>query len=737
MGLSFGPDVPSVDTGGFGSGEDLSFGSVTEGKSSPSSFDQNPDNYTNTGSYDPPEETNSVSYGGNDYSLGSPVNDHGQGGHVSDDNDNDNRSSGGGRTSDSSGGGRTTSPQDSADLLNDRFGSATGDFFTAPSTPLSFGDSVPQSPSLGDLMGSSGFTTPSTPLSFGGVGESSLGSSAPSVTDTDQMSNSGSDSESAWDAFSFTAPSTPLSFGDSLPSGPELSDLIGRAGSTTPSEPLSFSGLPSVVPPSATDSVIEEIEPEGGWLKTIGERLLPSLGATATMNKLMGGIGSAAADLFPGWAEIPVKAAIGTFTSRLAWPAFKKPQDALQENLLGVEPEDPAEEWFDEGDLLPGFFSAGSSVITAKTMENLIGPATTWANYGKTLLSTTAISSGVFVVADAIGKALYDNVDPYKDLVDTMDSALLSAIDAAAEFGGEVYKDGPDAFVDLYEDLATPSVEIPSGEASFLDSPLTEADREEILDRAEAYEEFIDTYGSKPTSDGVLLPPRVDAPTFEEFYTKWSTPTQEEIVQELLDLVPESGPSVQDQIDGLPAEPTIEDQLPDLPRASDPLVVAETPVPLEPPAPVEVPSSLGVPPSEDDSLGELVAGGDDAFEFEPPTPVTPTPVSVPGPVEVDEGNQRPTIDLSDDGDRFVFTFPDDDDSSGGLDSLILLPCLRTGDPLQVALDCYNQDQDADLTQQDVAAPIVSEFFGPDGLFDGDNRGLFNSLLTVESDLLFA
>lgn len=345
-----------------------------------------------------------------------------------------------------------------------------------------------------------------------------------------------------------------LSAGDFAPqSGVQLAFPANLSGLTsggqtdviTTSIPLSFGGASKTISstPAGITSANNFVEVPSDYteevpsqLRAFSERLLPSLAATATMNKVMGGLGSVVVEFFPDWAEIPVRATVGSLTSRGAWPFFKKPQDALEKDILGVDPVDPATEWYDEGDIAPGLVSATISSQTVKAVSAVLGPveAATWSGYAKMLVASTALSSVAFIAADMAAKEAYKLISNIPGVNETRDAFKAGVVN----FAKNVYADGPEAFLDLYNDLAGPTVNIPEGLAGeLIEYELTGT--VDGVDRYESYQEYAERY----IGDG-LSPPNLDAPTFEEFYEQQAVLTTEEVVQSLMDMF--SNPSKSD-----------------------------------------------------------------------------------------------------------------------------------------------------------------------------------------------
>jgi hypothetical protein len=463
------------------------------------------------------------------------------------------------------------------------------------------------------------------------------------------------------------------------------------------------------------DEYIASHPDEVSWLQTVGERILPSLGATATMNKVMGGVGSAIAAPFPDVIELPIRAAVGSFTSRVVWPGFKKPQDELSREI-GVEPIDPAEDWFDEGDLLPGFFSAGASLLTARAIENVLGPAqmSTWAGYGKALLGTTAVSSAVFVAADAIGRALYENVKPYRDLADAMDTQLAQTVDEVVDLAGDVYADGPAAIADRVTDLTTPTVDPWPVDAPDLQQQPTAAEQAKQIERIEAYEEYVSKYGSPTSEDGLALPVRHDAPTFEEFFAARQVQTQEAVEQQMLaDFMPEreQAPSVADDAPGqiLSPQPGVGPAVPDpINQAPEQRTPDRLEQPSEPDARPDIqdPAQPARPPS-------VMASSGDEFEFTHQLDDRPLDW---GTFDAEPSEPGGSDRNESDSDQFVF-----------------LPCLQVGDSIAVAIKCFEASTGNSLALGQLPGTIIEQYFGSDRQFDGGRAELYNELLALAKD----
>lgn len=81
-------------------------------------------------------------------------------------------------------------------------------------------------------------------------------------------------------------------------------------------------------------------------------------------------------------------------------------------------------------------------------------------------------------------------------------------------------------------------------------------------------------------------------------------------------------------------------------------------------------------------------------------------------------------------DSFVFSSAYDDSANSSDDqgNPLYLSCMEAGDTLAVVLTCYNEGGNPAPRTQDVSRELVTEFFGDDGYFDGDNKGLWFALL---------
>lgn len=479
--------------------------------------------------------------------------------------------------------------------------------------------------------------------------------------------------------------------------------------------------------------------------RTVLERVLPSLAATAAMNKVMGNVAGSVTSLLPDALEIPVRGVLGTLTSRVAWPAAKKPQDMFEREVLGIEPVDPADTWYDTGDLAPGQVSATTAFLTARAIENFLGPAaSTWAGFGKVLVGSTLVSTAAFVAADTAAKAAHDI-----PAVEKFSEAVRNGL---AELGTDLKAEGPAAVVDRVEDLMQPQVTVVRDQGPVPGQEVVTLS-DEVIDRLAAHQEWQEQYGSDP-----LTPRASDAPSFEEYYAETRNLTQEEVEKSITDLMPE-----QPARPAMPQEPAVTPELvSDVPDSAPEDVPSDLEFPDFDAGPRGRPNGQGTPfeeqfPDEFEFDDVPLAGGEPVTPGGDSGPSRPSrdrlaeleaefaremagKAPSPNPGQGEGGDSQPSITVEDieamlgeepgatDFGSDAFDFG----SSRG-DGNDPLPCVGQGASVQAVLDCFNRGRDDGLDQSDLSPDLVAMYFGDNNRLAGSELALYAEL----EDTLFA
>jgi len=439
-------------------------------------------------------------------------------------------------------------------------------------------------------------------------------------------------------------------------------------------------------------AVPPEADAEGEVLQAMAERLIPSLVATAALNETAGKMLNPAFSLLPDPIEMAVRPVVGSIISRGVWPGVKGTQDAVQEELFGIEPVDPAVgvlELENLNDGPAGVVSAAVSIHSAKAIANYIGPvaAQTWGGYAAILSGSTALSTAAFVAADGTARWL-NSFEPVQDAR----TALKSGV-------AEVYGDLTDGEPEMVVPNAADFVASDGSRPFNFDEWHLPTDPEDYAAIVSLYQpedvvpfDRLVAYEGQTNPSDPHAPPRVDWLSLEELEVAETNLLRDQI-EEFLETYEEPEDPDQPEVvdDGsellLAISPITTTPLGPLSEASEAPVPEFASVrPIEPVPEMSYGPSLEVPTASSPEPDVVVA----LAEFPVRFTVTDEPVEVPQvQSEPDTTPEQPLVEVAE------MSPPQEEFSEGEIPPWLLLAALQ---------ECANVEPDQPCVMEEDTVP---------------------------------